>query len=327
MDESARLRVRAYGTAGRLVMVLHGGPGAAGEAAPLARGLAGEFRVLEPWQRPSGGEPLSVARHVADLRELVQSRCEGERPALVGHSWGAMLALAYAAEHPDAAGPLVLVGCGTFDTSARARMQAILDERTSDDLRQRLHRLAQQFPNPDEQLTKRYELTKSLYLVDPIADEPEETGPVDIRAHLQTWADMLRLQAAGVYPAAFAKITAPVLMLHGAQDPHPGPMIRASLAAYLPRLEYREWDHCGHYPWLERHVRDEFFAALRAWLASKWPSVIPGGTPVGNALRGVPWIATDAATPPPGTPRSAFPTDHPVPSWNCANPFRCTPNP
>jgi pimeloyl-ACP methyl ester carboxylesterase len=180
-----------------------------------------------------------------------------------------MLALAYAAEHPEAAGPLVLVGCGTFDPAARARMQAILDERTDDQLRRLLQRLPEQFPDPDEQLANRYELTKSLYLCDPIDDEPEHPEPVDIRAHLETWADMLRLQEAGVYPAAFARITAPVLMLHGAQDPHPGPMIRASLAPYLPQLEYRQWDRCGHYPWLERHVRDEFFAALQAWLASQ----------------------------------------------------------
>ena len=43
-------------------------------------------------------------------------------------------------------------------------------------------------------------------------------------------------------------------------------MIRASLAPYLPRLEYHEWERCGHYPWLERAVREEFFWILREWL-------------------------------------------------------------
>jgi len=40
----------------------------------------------------------------------------------------------------------------------------------------------------------------------------------------------VQLQEAGVYPAAFAAITSPVLMLHSTYDPHPGQMIRASLA-------------------------------------------------------------------------------------------------
>jgi hypothetical protein len=36
---------------------------------------------------------------------------------------------------------------------------------------------------------------------------------------------MIRLQDHGVYPAAFSAIRSPVLMLHGAVDPHPGRMI------------------------------------------------------------------------------------------------------
>jgi len=80
----------------------------------------------------------------------------------------------------------------------------------------------------------------------------------------------LRQQREGVYPAAFAAIDVPVLMLHGTADPHPGPMIRASLTPYLPQLEYREWERCGHYPWLERAARGPFFEFLRQWLARRW---------------------------------------------------------
>jgi hypothetical protein len=57
-----------------------------------------------------------------------------------------------------------------------------------------------------------------------------------------------------------------VLMLHGAYDPHPGLMIRTSLQPYMPKLEYREWADCGHKPWLEKAVREEFFTVLREWL-------------------------------------------------------------
>lgn len=99
------MRIRTYGTSGPVVVVLHGGPGAPGHMAPVARGLADSFQILEPRQRGSGSEPLTVARHVADLDGLVESHCGGARPALVGSSWGAMLALAYAAAHPGRAGP------------------------------------------------------------------------------------------------------------------------------------------------------------------------------------------------------------------------------
>ena len=35
---------------------------------------------------------------------------------------------------------------------------------------------------------------------------------------------------------------------------------------YLSQIEYREWDRCGHYPWLERSIYEEFFEVLRTWL-------------------------------------------------------------
>lgn len=80
---------------------------------------------------------------------------------------------------------------------------------------------------------------------------------------------MLRFQDDGVYPAAFAAIQSPVLMLHGDHDSHPGELIRAGLAPFIGQLQYRELRHCGHEPWAERQARDEFFTLLRAWLTSR----------------------------------------------------------
>jgi pimeloyl-ACP methyl ester carboxylesterase len=218
-------------------------------------------------QRGSGAEPLTVACHIQDLHDLVEMRCGGTPPALVGASWGAMLALAFAAAYPRRAGPLVLIGCGTFDPAARQRFQSIVRARTDAALRQRLDRLADDVRDPDKQLRVRAQLLLPLYSYELVTTDLENEG-CDARAHRETWADMLRLQEEGVYPAAFAAIDTPVLMLHGTVDPHPGPMIRASLEPYLPQLEYREWERCGHYPWLEQAVREEFFAVLRTWLAS-----------------------------------------------------------
>src|SRR5262249_48324750 len=93
-----------------------------------------------------------------------------------------------------------------------------------------------------------------------------ETEAFDARAHRESWDDMLHLQREGVYPAAFARIHVPVLMIHGAEDPHPGRMILAGLTPHVPAIEYVEIARCGHYPWLEREARGTFFAVLRSWL-------------------------------------------------------------
>ena len=263
------MQVRTYGTSGSFVVVLHGGPGAPGYMAPVAQALADTFRVLEPIQRGSGGEPLTVARHVDDLHKLVEERCESERPALVGHSWGAMLALAYAAAHPGRVISVALIGCGTFDRAARDRRNSIQEDRTDDNLRRRLEQLPEEFPNINDRLRVRGKLIQQLDSYELISTD-EEDDVVDARANRETWQNMLRQQEEGVYPAAFAAFHEPVIMLHGDYDSHPGQMIQASLQPHLPQLEYREWKRCGHYPWLEKAVHAEFFVVLHEWLARQF---------------------------------------------------------
>jgi pimeloyl-ACP methyl ester carboxylesterase len=260
------LHVREYGHFGPRIFVLHGGPGAPGHMAPVARGLAGSYRVVEPFQRGSSNERLTVARHVSDLHEVVTFHAGGCQPALLGASWGAMLALAYAASHPASTGPLILVGCGTFDLAARAELQKTIAERMNEKIRARL-KCADQL-DQDERMKVSAEAEMSIYSYDVRASADEDNKvDVDDRAHHETWNDMVRLQTESVYPAAFVAIKVPVLMVHGMYDPHPGRLISAGLRPYLPQLEYRELERCGHYPWLESAAADVFFALIHEWLA------------------------------------------------------------
>jgi pimeloyl-ACP methyl ester carboxylesterase len=117
-----------------------------------------------------------------------------------------------------------------------------------------------------ERLVQSHRLSASIYNYCPVADADDSIERFDLKGHLETWQDMVRLQEAGVYPAAFASIMCPVLMLHGAYDPHPGAMIRKSLEAFVPHLEYQEFDQCGHSPWIEKYARDHFLTRARSWL-------------------------------------------------------------
>ena len=250
------------------MVVLHGGPAAVGDVAPLAAGISGSFHAVEPWQRHSGKEPLTVARHIADLDALMTDLGGNSPVAIVGHSWGAMLALCYAAEHPAKAGPIVLVGCGTFDHASRSRMQATIDERTNNALRAELRRASTQATDPADQFIRIFKLSRRLFNYDPVEPyaDREAFEPFDLQGHDETWSDMQRLQDEGIYPETFAAIESPVLMCHGQYDPHPGTMIRDSLLPFIPQLEYTEFEDCGHSPWLERSARNAFFSAVCEWL-------------------------------------------------------------
>jgi pimeloyl-ACP methyl ester carboxylesterase len=233
--------------------------------APLARALSSDFRVLEPFQRCSGGSPLTVACHIEDLAEAIDALGATARPLLVGSSWGAMLALAFAAAHPDRTAGLVLIGCGTFDEDSRTEFKRELERRLDARAREKLAALETTVVDPDERLRAMIGVLMPVYCQDPVTLDLEDEL-IDARANEETWSDMLRLQRLGVYPAAFASINSPVLMMHGSADPHPGGLIRRSLEPYLPQLEYRAWEACGHYPWLERAVKEDFLATLMGWL-------------------------------------------------------------
>jgi len=251
-----------------VVLLLHGGPGAGGYVAPVARRLAAEYRVWEPLQRGSSGEPLTVKKHIEDLYAVARESDEGRAPLIVGHSWGAMLGLACAAEHPDCARGIVLVGCGTFDVEARRQMHEERSRRMRNDPAARAERWTETDPSTDAQLKALGRLYLKIDSVDLIPHADETVG-FDHRAYYETWEDMLSLQRAGVYPAALAAVRQPVLMIHGDADPHPARATRERLAAVIPQLEYRELARCGHYPWLERSAREEFYEVLVGWLSGK----------------------------------------------------------
>jgi pimeloyl-ACP methyl ester carboxylesterase len=251
-----------------VVIVLHGGPGAPGSAEELAVGLSDMFRVVEPWQRGSGGlDPLTVATHIADLHEIVLNVRDDPSPALVGESWGAMLALAYAAEYPHDTGPIVLVGCGTFDKQAQAHVVKTREDRIAQYLAKHPEYVEDLNLDLNERIMKWHDMTDTYKA---ISSTPRNQDlQIDVKAHTETWNDMLRCQENGKFPESFFRILSPVMMLHGSYDPHPGKMIRDSLKKYIPQLEYREFERCGHQPSIEQFAREEFFSEMHDWLAMK----------------------------------------------------------
>jgi len=118
-------------------------------------------------------------------------------------------------------------------------------------------------------MKRKYEIIARVSDYDcfPVEGEEHKDETFDIQGHTETWSDMLRLQSQRIYPSGFADIIAPVLMLHGDYDPHPGPTIRDGLLPFIPHLEYFELPKCGHEPWRERHARDRFFEVLKEWLS------------------------------------------------------------
>lgn len=266
----APLTYRTYGDPNLPALtLLHGGPGAPGYLAPVGRELAAQYRCYEPFQRRSGGgHKMTVAQHIADLEVFLEATNQ-DKAVLVGHSWGAMLALAFAADHPTSVKAVVAICPGTFTTASRKRMHTNLGKVITDETRQKIAAIQATALSDDEKLKRTGDEILSPYSYN-LIDHKKETERCDAKGHKETWEDMLRCQAKGLYPESFSNIPCPVLMIHGADDPHPGDMIAESLRPTLPQMDYISLKKCGHYPWLERYARNDFFAALSDWLSKQF---------------------------------------------------------
>ena len=86
--------LRIYGAPPFSIAVIHGGPGAAGEMAPVARELAVSCGGLEPIQTAT-----SLEGQVEELKNVLENEA-GLPVTLVGFSWGAWFSFIIAARYP-----------------------------------------------------------------------------------------------------------------------------------------------------------------------------------------------------------------------------------
>jgi proline iminopeptidase len=248
----------------------HGGPGYWDTLGPLAALIDGRGPMVR-WDQRGGGRsqwqgPYSVARFVADL-DAVRAHHGFETVTLVGHSWGATLALMYALEHGSRVRRLMYVsgnGLGHSwraerDANTRAAVEpyaariAALEAaagRTAEQERELWRfRVAAEFPDRERALEFAASLVEELF------DEDDEVNPAIVR-ELRSWPE------AGLVERC-ARLAVPTLIVDGAADLRPRWAVD-SLAEALPRCTRVSLAGAGHYPWLDRPA--ELGAALRGFL-------------------------------------------------------------
>ncbi|MFC2033006.1 alpha/beta fold hydrolase [Chloroflexota bacterium] len=123
------VNIRIYGSSPFSAAVLHGGSGAPGEMAPVARELAASMGVLEPMQTEA-----SIKGQVRELQAAL--RDNGDIPlTLIGWSWGATLAFIFAARHPTFIKKLILIGSAPFEAKYAAGITATRLNRMDEEAR------------------------------------------------------------------------------------------------------------------------------------------------------------------------------------------------
>ncbi|MBD3234763.1 MAG: alpha/beta hydrolase, partial [candidate division Zixibacteria bacterium] len=133
--------VRIYGQSPYQVAVLHGGPGAPGYMAPVARELSKAMGVIEPLQSKG-----SLQGQIQQLAE--QLSMYADKPiVLIGSSWGAVLALFTAARKSPDFSKLILIGSAVFDKQSSERIEKIRMDRLTDEQKIRFEKIKLKMAN------------------------------------------------------------------------------------------------------------------------------------------------------------------------------------
>jgi proline iminopeptidase len=260
LRDGAELGTTVSGT-GPPVVCLHGGPGLWDYLAPLAALLDDTFTVIRFDQRGCGrstadGGPFTIEQAVDDL-DQVRAALGLARWAVAGHSWGAELALRYAARHQGRTVAVAYIAGVGAGNGFRGAFRAEQGRRLGPD-RERLAELSA-IPAGDRTPAEERESCLLQWRTDfsPTGDAAGhalalwETRPsgavVNVVANRSLWSD----RATEDLCLAAARVTCPVTMVFGEDDPRPWTASDSLLAA-LPTASRVLLKGAGHAPWAER---------------------------------------------------------------------------
>ncbi len=251
--------IRKYGNPPYQVVLLHGGPGVAGDLKPVAAELGKFFGVLEALQTKDSVEGL--------LDELHDQITAGaDLPAiLVGHSWGTWLAFLFAGRYPELTARLILISAGAFELQYNPNLMKIRLERLKKKDRKEAGKLTMDinFGNPGIKELKRFgELMNLADAYDLLPGEEEEVI-MDLDIMRSVWKEAAELRDSNQLIEQASKIHCPVVAIHGEYDVHPAAGVEYPLGERIQNFRMIRLEKCGHNPWRERQAREVFFEILK----------------------------------------------------------------
>jgi proline iminopeptidase len=276
--DGRRLAYQRTGT-GPMLVCHGGGPGFSslylGDLAGLGDQL--ELVLLDPRgtggsTRPSDSRAYAIEDYVSDLEEL-REHLGLERMQLFGHSHGGIVAMAYAARHPERIDRLILASTlARFSSEQEAAMAAAVESHAHEpwyeDARAALEAEEAGEFETDEELAGLTLREFPFYFARYGDDE---------RAYLESLgsetpnADALRLFNQEQVPSfdlrpELPRIAAPTLVITGEADFITGPLSAAELSEGITGAETVQLPDCGHFIFVEvpGAFRDSVLAFLGA---------------------------------------------------------------
>lgn len=251
---------RKYGKPPYAVVLVHGGPGAAGTMEAVAKNISGHRGVIEALQTR-----YSIERLLVELRGVVT--LQGHPPVtLIGHSWGAWLSILFASKYPVQVKKLILVASGPLEKKYASKVMETRMERLGEKDATRLSGLMHKInaapaTEKDQIFREMAELIRKADVYQPDGGTYTDTD-FEYKIYESVWAEAERLRSSGRLLRHASRLDCPVTVIHGDHDPHPYPGIKYPLEKTVKDFRFVLLEKCGHEPWIEMSAKDSFFAIL-----------------------------------------------------------------
>lgn len=243
-----------------LVVLIHGGPGAAGEMKTVADQLSQSFSVIAPNQTKK-----TISGQVEELKRQISDA--GESPfILVGYSWGAWLGWIFTARYPDLVKKLILISSGPFDAKYVEVMNKVRLSRMSDKQKKQFDELIAKLDSSSG--SDKNGIFKNFGELMSRVDSHEvmqDTAEIkyDYEIYQTIWPEADELRNSGKLLKMGKSIKCPVIAIQGDQDTHPYTGVKAPLEAILSDFKAILLPKCGHKPWLEKGSKQQFYNILK----------------------------------------------------------------
>jgi pimeloyl-ACP methyl ester carboxylesterase len=256
---------RTWGNAPYRILIVHGGPGAAGELALVSMEISKSISCIELLQTKT-----KVEEEIQEIFDVISKNLQIPI-ILVGHSWGALISILFAARFPNVAQKLVLIGCPPLREDYVQMVRDTRWERILPEKVRSLREIESEMDDSDpivqnkafQKFGKFYEEIDSFDLDPTLQLTDQQYLNYSYEIGNRIWIDFLPIRRSNRLLEAISKISCPMVFIHGYYDPHPVLGIEEPLKSIQKPYRIHILEKCGHSPWIERYAHQEFYRILK----------------------------------------------------------------